>query len=227
MMSLAALVGVLIVLASVAIVVISRLDHTPSWWQQVDTQRTDDPDDPAVVARAEALENAITTQMTTVRIGDESKWSVAMEIDDLNAWLGVRLEETIETHLGGDGWPNWLDRVRVGVDGDRLLIGGQTRSDSGSVVVWFKCRPEIHDGDLWIMIDSLAIGDSRMPIGLGAWMTGTTLDARGYRVGSATINLGDGREVNMLASRVHGGRLELMLETVVDDQSSDQSTRDD
>lgn len=225
MVWLVVLVGVLIVLASVVIVVVSRLDHTPSWWQQVDTKRADDRDDPAVVQRAETLENAITTQMTTVRLGDDSRWSVAMEIDDLNAWLGVRLQETIENDQDGadqgrhdrNGWPSWLDRVRVGVDGDRLLIGCRTRSDSGSVVVWVKSSPEIRDGDLWIMIDSLVIGESRVPVGLSAWITGAKLNARGYRIGSATINLGDGREVKILAIRVHGGRLELMLETVSTD----------
>ncbi len=207
----------MVVVAGIAIKIIGGFDEVPDWWAQADAIWADDQ---LVKQRAEELENAITTQLTAVRLIDDPVWSVAISIEQINAWASARLENTIVTHRGESGWPSWLDRVRVGDDEDQLLVGMRTRSVSGSVVAWGRVEFEIDQvGDLWIVIDSLVIGKSRLPIGIGTMVSGADLEGKRYRVGPAKIELGDGREVRMLGLQVRAGRLELMMETVAINES--------
>jgi len=202
----------MVVFAGIAIKVIAGFNEIPAWWLQADAIQVDDQ---SVKQQAEELENAITTQLTAVRSVDDPKWSVAISIEQMNAWAVARLEDTIVTHRGEAGWPNWLSRVRVGVDDDQLLVGMRTRSISGSVIAWGRVGFEIDEaGDLWIVIDSLVIGQSRLPVGLSAMLANADIDGKRYRVGPAKLSLGDGRDVRVLGLQVRAGRLELMMETV-------------
>ena len=210
----------MVLFAGIAIKIIAGLNEIPAWWVDADAIRVNDQ---SVKKQAEELENAITTQLTALRSIDDPKWSVAISIEQMNAWVGARLEDTIVTHRGEAGWPSWLDRVRVGDDGDRLLIGMGTRSVSGSVIAWVRVEFEIDEtGDLWIVIDSLVIGRSRFPVGLSAMIADADLDGKRYRVGPAKLSLGDGRDVRVLGLQVRAGRLELMMETVPRNERSDQ-----
>jgi len=206
---------VLIVFGIVLIVAVGRLNDVPDWWTRADSF---DAKSSATIERAEELENAITTQLTMVRDVDDPRWSVGINPEQANAWLGARLKETILTHQGEDAWPGEIDRVRIGIENDQLIIGARTASASGSVIVWAKLALRIDEqGDLVLKVHSAHAGRTRLPVRamgfIGSWHHSDSV----FRVGSGQLELGDGRVAQLLALRVHEGRLEIVMETRVQD----------
>ena len=205
----------LIVFGIVLIVAVGRLDDIPDWWTNADSF---DVKSTATIERAEELENAITTQLTTVRDVDDPRWSVGINPNQANAWLGARLKETIVTHQGEDAWPSEIERVRIGIENDQLIIGARTASASGSVIVWAKLALKIDEqGDLMVNVYSMHTGTTRLPIRAMGFIGSSHRKDSVFRVGSGILELGDGRVAQLLALRVNEGRLEVVMETRIQD----------
>src|SRR5690606_25346943 len=135
---------------------LSGLDGVPRWWKAADSIRTGDA---AVIARAEHIENAITTQLTALRDPSDPRWAAAVTGEQANAWLAVRLGETVRTHLGADAWPEGIERVRIAILGDKLVIGARVRHSSGSSIIWARAELSLDErNDLWVTLTALRIG---------------------------------------------------------------------
>ena len=200
-----------VVIGVFLIFMFSGLDEVPAWWRQRESIR---PGDPAVIERAERIENAITTQLTAVRDPKDPRWFSRVSDEQANAWLSVRLRDTIETHLGRDAWPQGLERVYVRIEQGDLLIGARVRHQSGSAIVSARVRLELDDrGDLWANIDRLRIGRTPIPkwaidlLGEGDVHTGRV------RLGPGALDLGDGRQARLVAIRVQDSSIEVAMET--------------
>jgi len=205
--------GVVITLGIIVAVMVSGLNNTPRWWNEGDQLAVDHPE---LVLQAERLENAITTQLTAVRDVENPQWAVAITAEQANAWLTVRLRETIITHQGEDVWPSELGQVRVGIENDQLIIGARTVSASGSVVIWAKISLRVDaQGDLVASVFSAHAGTTRLPIRVMGFIGSSHQSGSMFRVGSGKLELGDGRQAELLGLRVHNGQLELMMKTSV------------
>jgi len=206
---------VLVLLGIVLIVAVGRLDDVPDWWTRADSF---DAKSSVTIERAEELENAITTQLTMVRDVDDPRWSVGINPEQANAWLGARLRETIVTHRGADAWPSEIERVRIGIENDQLIVGARTASASGSVIVWAKLALRIDEqGDLVVKVYSAHAGTTRLPVRTMGFIGSSHRKDSVFRVGSGQLELGDGRVAQLMAMRVHEGRLEVVMETRVQD----------
>lgn len=211
-MHLAVGAAIVCVLAGgVLIYALSGLDESPRWWAGADAIRAGDAE---VIDRAERLENAITTQLTAVRDAGDPRWAAAITSEQANAWLAVRLRETLVTHLGEHNLPEGIERVRVGIDGEGLIIGARVRHSSGSSVVWSRAWFELdEDGRLWVELSSLRVGTTPVPGWVLRAMESDRLGRSRYLLGGGALELGDGRTARLVALRVHDGRLEVVMET--------------
>lgn len=204
---------VLVVLTgSLLIFMLSGLDEVPAWWTQHEAIR---PGDAAVIERAERLENAITTQLTAVRSVDDPRWAVAISDEQANAWLAVRLRETVETHLGRDAWGDGVERVYIRVVDDELTLGARVRHMTGSAIVSSRVALELDEqGDLWAVLHSVRIGRTPVP----GWAVGLLgegdLRMGRVRLGPGALELGDGRVARLVGVRTSDARLEVVMETV-------------
>lgn len=205
--------GMIIILGIVATVLVSGLNNTPQWWNQGDQLAADHPE---LVSQAERLENAITTQLTAVRDVENQQWAVAITAEQANAWLAVRLRETIITHQGEDAWPSQVGQVRVGIENDQLIIGASTVSASGSIIVWAKLRLTIDvRGNLYVRVYSAHAGTTRLPVRAMGFIGSSHQGGSIFRIGSGKLELGDGRQAELLGLRVRSGQLELVMKTSV------------
>lgn len=200
-----------VLIGSVLIVSIARLNHTPRWWTQVEEISTDRA---SVVEQAETLENAITTQLTALRDEDDPRWRVAINPEQANAWLEARLIDTITTHLGNQAWPSEVRAVRVGVLNDRLIVGAKISHASGSMILWAIVELSLDEhGSLWALMPSVHVGQTRVP----RWMLGLVerqmIERSRIEIGPGELELGDGRVAKLIGLRVNDGRLELVMET--------------
>ena len=189
----------LVALLCVFVVVqLAGLNNTPEWWVN------ETPDNESAVR----LENAITTQLTAIRKPGEERWSVALSEDEINAWLSHRLRPTIETHRGDDAWPDGLGALRVEINDDQLFVGAMIEHSAGRSFAWSDCALSIEDGELFVRFSTPRVGTTRVPTRVldRVLTNGTTTSLR------ASLDLEDGRTARILAVRVHGGRIELVIE---------------
>lgn len=201
-------------LGLVLIWALSGLDEVPAWWKKADSIN---PADALVITRAERIENAITTQLTAVRDPDNPRWAAAVTGEQANAWLAVRLDETIRTHLGADAWPQGIGRVRVAIIDDRLIVGARVRHSSGSSVIWSRADLSIDEhNDLWVTLRALRVGTTPVPGWVLRIMDTDRITRSGYRLGPGALGLGDGRRARLVALRVVAGRIEVVMETRAD-----------
>ncbi len=209
--ALGAMVLVLVA-GALLIYMLSGLDEVPAWWNQREMIQ---PGDAQVIERAERLENAITTQLTAVRDPQNPRWAVAVTDEQANAWLAVRLRETIVTHMGRDAWGDGVERVYVRVADDEMTLGARVVHQAGSAIVSARVALELDaQGDLWARMHTLRVGRTTVPgwvmrlLGEGDVRTGR------MRLGPGALELGDGRVARLVGVRVSDGRLEVVLETV-------------
>ena len=209
--------GLSIVIGIVSIFLVSGLNNIPSWWAHSDRVIIGDAD---AIADAEQFENAISTQLTQPRDPNQPRWAVAVTEQQANDWLAIRCRQTIETHFGHDAWPSELDRLRVGFVDNQLIVGGRLRHASGSLIVWAKLDLLIDDhGELFTKLKHVRVGTTIVP----KWIVSKLVrryeaNNQTLRVGSALIDLGDGRRVQLLGVQVNGDQLELALETQLDSE---------
>ena len=200
-----------VVVAIVAMIAIDGLRSSPKWWSSVDAVRADDPQ---VIERGVHLENAITTQMTMVRDPKDPRWAAAMTPDQVNAWLASRLIETVNTHQGNNAWPDEIERVRVAIDDDELVVGARVVHASGSSIVWAHVELELDErGELWAELSRVHVGSTPVPIGTLGALSADHLSTSKLKIGRGYLELGDGRVAKLIALRINRGQLEAVMET--------------
>ncbi len=200
-----------IVLGVVIGIGVARLNDVPAWWMRAQEAVLDES---ATRLHAQQLENAITTQLTMIRSEDDPRWTVAMAPEQANAWLDTRLVDTITTHMGQEAWPDEIERVLLGVVEDQLILGVRTRHQHGFTILWAHVQLELDtQGELWAKLSNIHAGRTRMPRGVLGMLGRGQLNGSKLRIGSAQLELGDGRTARLLALRVNAGRVELALET--------------
>lgn len=204
---------VLVFVGGVAINIIAGFGSVPKWWSTIESTRTDHA---MLVEKGEQLENAITTQLTAVRDPDDSQWASAMDVDQINAWLETRLVETIQTHQGDDAWPTEIDRVRIDIIEDQLIIGMRMLHATGGVILWIHADLELDNaGDLWMTISNAHIGMTRVPMRVLNRFASNRFSKSKYYIGRGNLSLGDGRKAQLKAIRINKGRMELVIDTLV------------
>lgn len=167
---------VLIVIGTAAgLVILALSQDRPSWWRSVN------PRDPAVIAVAERLENAVATILTQARPpsedGDPAKpWTVRVAAADVNAWLNARLPTWMESREDVDfQWPESLQELQIDFRDGLIHVGAKvsaakriepdTRSGnyfSAAIAPQFKT-----DGSLWMPARWVALGRLSVP---ASWM---------------------------------------------------------
>lgn len=206
-----------LVLGLTLIVMLSGLDEVPGWWRERDAIN---PHDAAIIERGERIENAITTQLTAVRDQQDPAWSVKVSDAQANAWLSVRLRETIITHMGRDAWDERVERVLVRFSDDGIMIGVRIRHRGGTSIVSALARLEIDEqGQLWARISSIRVGSTPIPA-LAIQMLGEgDIRVGRMRLGPGALELGDGRIARLLAVRTRDEWLDVAIETVPVDRT--------
>ena len=203
--------AVVLVLGSVLIFMLSGLNEVPGWWRERESIQ---PGDASVIERAERIENAITTQLTAVRDPEDPRWFSKVSDEQANAWLSVRLRDTIETHLGRDAWRDGLERVYVHIEDDQMKIGARGRHQTGSAIVSARVGLELDEqGDLWANIDTLRVGRTPIPGWAVSLLGEGDVQLGRVRLGPGALELGDGRVARLVAIRVRESWLEVALET--------------
>lgn len=207
-----ALMAVVFVVGLALMLMLSGLDEVPGWWRERESIR---PGDAGVIERAERIENAITTQLTAVRDPDDPRWYAKVSDAQANAWLSVRLRETIETHLGADAWTEAIERVYVRIEGDALTLGARVRHGTGSAIVSARVVLELGEGgDLWAHIGRVRVGRTPVPGWAIALLGEGDLRTGRVRLGPGALELGDGRVARLVGVRTSDGHIEVAMETV-------------
>jgi len=188
---------------------LAGLNNTPQWWTTLDKN----PD--ITEQHGIELENRITTALTRLRAPDESNWTAAINQDQLNGWLTHRLKDTITSFSepSTSSSPSksslsQLDQVRIAINPKALTVGTRINHTQGSTILWAIITPGTDDqGHFTIELHKLFIGTTRIPTRLASSYLNPD------RLGSATIDLGDGRIVRIRAIRPGNQRLEFALST--------------
>lgn len=185
---------------------LTGLNNTPQWWTALDNN-------PNITNQnGIELENRITTALTRLRAPDESNWTAAINQDQLNSWLTHRLKDTITSFSkpspSSKSSLSQLDQVRIAINPKGLTVGTRITHAQGSTILWAIITPGTNDqGHFTIDIHKLFAGTTRIPTRLAS----TYLNSD--QLGSATVDLGDGRIVRIKAIRPGDQRLEFALST--------------
>lgn len=207
-----ALMSIVLVLGVSVIVMLAGLDNTPRWWSQLDTQRADDA---SVIERAERIENAITTQLTAVRDADDPRWNAKISDEQANAWVRVRLRDTIVTHMGSDAWDDRVEQMLMRFDDDGITIGARVRHSSGTSIVSAGVVLELDaQGELWAHVRSIRIGTTGIPGWAVGILGGDELVLNRIHLGPGALELGDGRTARLVAIRMRDQWVDIAVETV-------------
>lgn len=107
-----------LVLAMAAFAIWWSVLRPPAWWRVAgDTS-------PEAVARGVGLENAMVTEVTRVRDGDDP-WGFVVADEDLNAWLATRFDPWLASRGADDMLAVIGDpRVRLVADGIEIGVAG-------------------------------------------------------------------------------------------------------
>lgn len=228
--------GAIIALAAGGVLIAASLVRAaPDWWRSVD------PTNARTIERAEALENAVVTQLYRQResggvdLEASPPWRVAIAAPDANAWLNVRLRGWLASQHGLPTWPESIHDLQVDFDQGLVRVGAKVREASREHVVSAEIRPSVDArGAVWTPAELVLWG--RLPVP-GAWaLDQATSPASGLvpaelrgtpeaeallgalrgsiSLGQdAVITLGDGRQVRLLEVEAKAGRLELTCRT--------------
>lgn len=172
----ACLFVVIALVTAAALIALALTQERPRWWQHVD------PEDPALISTAQAVENGMATALTQVRppgpSGESARpWKVYITNEQANAWLSVRLRGWLEDQgaIGGGRvrWPDEVDPPQVRFEKGIILVGSLVRRPPASETPYTQAlsaalRPAVQpDGSFWLTADSAAVG--RLPVPPG-WL---------------------------------------------------------
>jgi hypothetical protein len=187
-------------------------------------------DDQETAALAEHVEYAIVDEVHRVREQSEP-WTLRVREHQVNAWLASRLPEWIE-HEREFGWPQELSTPQVHVEDGRLSLAMELRMGEQSRVITARVQPTIEGGTLRLNLDRVGMGRLAMPGEpmerlaelLGDAGSGSALDEpavrevldllSGQQPIDSTMELSDGRRVEMLGIELAGDALDLRLRTL-------------
>lgn len=193
----------------------------PRWWREVDLAS------PALAQLGERVERgAMNTLHGGVR--GEAPWTVAVTVEQANAWMNARLPKWLENRQYG--WPSDIEELQADFSGGRLRIGVRVDFDGSEQVVVATVAPEVRQGALWLPITAARAGRLDLPAG---WSidrlrerlpervkarpaTALVLDALAGKaplMADAAIELEDGRRVRILAVGAEGNQLMLTCKT--------------
>ena len=204
--------ALVVILCILTIWKLNALNNTPTWWTQLDNN-------PNITNQhGIELENRITTALTRLRAPDKSNWTAAINQDQLNSWLTHRLKDSITSFSKPSTSSNpslsQLDQVRIAINPKGLTVGTRITHAQGSTILWAIITPGTNDqGHFTIDIHKLVAGTTRIPTRLAS----TYLNPD--QLGSASIDLGDGRIVRIKAIRPGNQRLEFALQTKLKDNN--------
>jgi hypothetical protein len=187
-------------------------------------------DDAETAALAEHVEYAIVDEVHRVREQPEP-WTLRVREHQVNAWLASRLPKWIE-HEREFGWPEELSAPQVHVEDGRLSLAMELRMGEQSRVITARVQPTIEGGKLRLNLDRVGMGRLAMPGEpmerlaelLGDAGSGSALDEpavrevldllSGQRPIDSTMELSDGRRVEMLGIELAGDAMDLRLRTL-------------
>jgi hypothetical protein len=155
-------IGAVVALAIVLVALwLGSALRTPSWWP--DSAVAED------ASRAEEVENAVASQLTsarplTPREGTlaSQDWSVSLSEDDANSWLRMRLREWLR-HRGVESrLPVAVESIGVEFTPGALRLGA--RLPTGQVA-WVKSEVRVDEnGEIWVWARSAGVGRSSLPL---------------------------------------------------------------
>lgn len=190
----------------------------PAWWTRAGAGV-------GTAQAAEALENAVVSQLTMVRETDpalpaggpwrSAEWAVSIKESDAAAWLTHRMPRWVENR-----WPERAAEAvrrspRIEFAEGEVRIGVR---DDASRVVWASCVPRVGgDGSVWLEAASAAVG--RVPV-RQSWVgraasaeVADVLAGRRALLPAGAMELEDGRRVRLVGLLVRDGRLEVRAVT--------------
>ncbi|MEO1479382.1 MAG: hypothetical protein AAFV01_12470 [Bacteroidota bacterium] len=222
-------------------------ESEPRWWSGASVRSIE------MAELARRVENGAITHITADHQGataEAVEWPVKLSDDGANAWLNLRLpvwlprmtadefEEVRDASgrlieqrpVGGMGWPDNVDEVRVAFVDGRFRIGARIRTAADRTQVFgATLAPEVReDGSLWMRATGVSVGRVALPAGLVLGRDGGRLreylpaslidSAEGEAIFSklagdapmfedAVIKLGDGRRVRLLSLDVQSDSL--------------------
>lgn len=224
--------------AALVLFVMTLADSEPRWWDSASMRTM------AMTDLARRVENNAITHITADHQGataEAVEWPVKLTDDGANAWLNLRLPvwlprltaESFEDvrdergmlierqPVGGVGWPESVEELRVAFVDGRFRIGARVRTIDGTQIFGATLAPEVReDGSLWMRATTVSIGRLALPAGLVFGRDGGTLrdrlpqaladSAEAEAIFSklagespmfqdAVIRLGDGRRVRLLS----------------------------
>ncbi len=209
-------VGVLVLVGALALWDQTR--RPPAWWAPPD------PNDQAVVALAERVEQWVLEVAHEVRPADEL-WSVRIREHQVNAWLSARLPEWASRQ--DLAWPARLGIPQARFDDTGVRVALEVREQRRSRFIVARLVPQLVDEQLVLRLDGVSLG--RLPL------PGEPLQALGEVLGDAGAlsdagpilealmagtpidpvwQLSDGRRVRLVGLHYAAGRLELTCRTL-------------
>ncbi len=164
--------------------------------------------------RAELFEQGLAAAVRAIRV-DENPWAIAIETNDVNAWLATRL-------------PKWIAHDPSLADlepATQLILSSSSAGVTliepfGPLQLSLALQPEVvstPDGArVRIAQARAAIGRLPLPF-LGAWLLARVvpadLEARGAQGVATRFDLGDGRTVELLNIETSPGKISLEFST--------------
>lgn len=204
------LAGVAAAMVVAIIVAVLLAGATPGWWEEAS-------DTEAGAARAERLENGVATAMSAVRPLGET-WSIALDEEDVNAWLAERLGKWLESR--GEAWPGALSRPRVRLEEGLVTVAAEV--SSGGRVVSLGVRPRVEHGGVWVEVEAVRVGRLPVPRDValaflpgGGGSVAAAMRGEGPLAAEAMFRVDGVRRVRVLGVTPREGRLEVEAVTEI------------
>lgn len=230
------LLALLFVAVVVGVVLWFRSTARPEWWSPPN------PSDPHVQEVAEKVEYQLVEQAQLVRPADET-WGVRVQESQVNAWLAGRLPKWLAHHDLRDITES-VRIVQVRFEDDAVIIGAEIHEGLQPRVVSVRLLPELNDGQLSLVADSVAVGTLSIgtaPIDraieeLRGVISSEVLDSpgvvqlietlRGDRTWPAEFKLADDRHVEVIELTLERGSLAATCRTLPKNRNSASRTVD-
>ncbi|MBA4119652.1 MAG: hypothetical protein C0513_03000 [Isosphaera sp.] len=206
----------------------------PGWWRALSAG------DPALLERAQGVENGATTLLSEPHPIDPASgvsevWSVSLSDEDATAWLVGKLPRWAVSRGAVRRWPAEIAQLQVRFERGRIAFGAEVVHSGTRRYFVARLRPRVdRSGALWTPAVGASVG--RLPIPAGLLLSSGTLGAAGRipdevaqlpqtdgllraltsaapLVRSPVIRLPDGRRVRLVGLRVEPGALVMDLRT--------------
>lgn len=197
----------------------SRLWHaTPDYWHVVEA--TGEP----VEREAEQFERWMVERMHRVR-PDARPWQLQLDAEQINRWLATRLPPWAANQ--GLEPPEWLAHPMVAINGGRLIAAAEVDAPEFQHIVSIAYVPRVGEGGVVeLAVDRVYIGRLPLPYDAAMDRAAANIEAddaeqrqrfeelrQALHTIDLTIDLDDGRRVDVIGLEAAGGRLTLRCRT--------------